>query len=81
MWHWTDKHCCCCGHMAMQERSFKEFAARPENKPLLEQHQQQEVAAALELQEQQQLALLQQQVSCLAYDTAGAIGRELVLEL
>ncbi|WIA11452.1 hypothetical protein OEZ85_011569 [Tetradesmus obliquus] len=45
------------------ERSFKEFAARPENKPLLEQHQQQEVAAAVELQEQQQLALLQQQVS------------------
>ncbi|KAF6253617.1 hypothetical protein COO60DRAFT_1643033 [Scenedesmus sp. NREL 46B-D3] len=45
------------------ERSFKEFAARPENKPLLEQHQQQEVAAALELQEQEQLAILQQQVS------------------
>jgi hypothetical protein len=50
-------------YSCLQERSFKEFAARPENKPLLEQHQQQEVAAALELQEQQQLAELQQQVN------------------
>jgi hypothetical protein len=49
--------------LPMQERSFKEFAARPENKPLLEQHQQQEVAAALQLQEQEQLATLQQQVN------------------
>jgi hypothetical protein len=47
----------------LQERSFKEFASRPENKPLLEQHQQQEVAAALQLQEEEQLAILQQQVS------------------
>jgi hypothetical protein len=47
----------------LQERSFKEFAGRPENKPLLEQHQQQEVAAALQLQEQEQLATLQQQVT------------------
>jgi hypothetical protein len=54
----------------LQERSFKEFAARPENKPLLEQHQQQEVAAALELQEQQQLALLQQQVCFMCYVTS-----------
>jgi hypothetical protein len=45
-----------------QEASFREFAARPENKPLLEQHQQEEVCAALELQERMQELALQQEV-------------------
>eukprot|EP00879_Flechtneria_rotunda_P014516 GHRR01015168.1.p1 GENE.GHRR01015168.1~~GHRR01015168.1.p1 ORF type:complete len:261 (+),score=137.46 GHRR01015168.1:97-879(+) len=44
------------------EASFKDFASRPENKPLLEEHQKEEVTAALLLQEQAQQAALQQQV-------------------
>lgn len=46
-----------------QEQSFKEFAKRPENRDLLEQHQQEEVSAALQMQEQMQELKLQQQVS------------------
>ena len=46
----------------MQEASFKEFLKRPENKPLVEQQQAEEVVAALELLEQQQEAELHAQV-------------------
>ncbi len=49
--------------LPLQEQSFKEFAQRPENKALLEEHQQQEISAALQLQEQMQELHLQQQVS------------------
>lgn len=48
--------------MRVQEQSFKEFAQRPENRALMEEHQQQEVSAALQLQEQMQELHLQQQV-------------------
>jgi hypothetical protein len=61
---------------AEQEQSFKEFAQRPENKALLEHHQQEEISAALKLQEQLQELQLQQQVrmhpiSCECYCIAG----------
>lgn len=35
----------------LQEASFKEFLSRPENRPLVEQHQRKEVKQALQLQE------------------------------
>jgi hypothetical protein len=47
---------------AAQEASFKEFLARPENRPLVEQHQADEVVAALDVLEQQQDAQLAAQV-------------------
>lgn len=50
-------------HAHTQEQSFKEFAQRPENRALLEQHQREEVSAALRLQEQAQELQLQQQVA------------------
>jgi hypothetical protein len=46
----------------VQETSFKEFLARPENRPLVEQHQAEEVVAALDVLEQQQDAQLAAQV-------------------
>lgn len=59
--------------LIVQEQSFKEYAQRPENKALLEQHQQQEVSAALQLQEQMQELQLQQQV-CRAMQTLCTAG-------
>jgi hypothetical protein len=59
-----------------QEQSFKEFAMRPENRALLEQHQREEVAAALQLQEQMQDLNLQQQVGW-AHCAAGRLWRSL----
>lgn len=38
-------------HVFVQEASFKEFLARPENQPILEKHQRKEVKQALKLQE------------------------------
>jgi hypothetical protein len=40
---------------AAQESSFKEFISRPENKPLIEAHQQQEVQELVTLSERLQL--------------------------
>lgn len=47
---------------AQQEQSFKEFIQRPEHRALLEQHQQEEVSAVLQLREQMQELQLQQEV-------------------
>eukprot|EP00877_Chromochloris_zofingiensis_P005171 jgi/Chrzof1/14655/Cz09g10280.t1 len=50
------------GNRQQLEASFKAFLSRPENRPLVEQHQQQEVQDALKLKEMMQHAQLQAQV-------------------
>jgi hypothetical protein len=52
----------------MQEASFKEFISRPENKPAIEAHQQQEVQELVTLSERLQL----QEASSKVRSKAGA---------
>lgn len=60
------RSCLTCFNLS-QEQSFKEFVSRPEHKPLLEQHQKDEVTAAVQLQEQAQQAALEQEVSIMVW--------------